>query len=281
MCSTGLKFSSSGTVSSSSGLTAGRPFLAACVNGPSAVRKLLNAGANGFAAVQQRRQLASAGRNCSKNGLGDGGEAVEFFERHLRVALEGRQDLEGFGERLALFGGRVERALAVDDEALELVVAFGERVEHFAGVLDHRTRQRAFLGGEDADQLVGVFDERLQLGEAGVDLFAAAGDPFRERLHPDLEVPARLGVERGQDVVERHRRFDLALGQPAAVGQDGPRPALGDQLHVGLAQQRLLAQDRVHVGADRRVLAGDFERRDGARLRCRASARPRARRRRR
>ncbi len=72
-----------------------------------------------------------------------------------------------------LWRERVEGALAVDDEPAELVVAFGERVEHHAGVV-HRRPQRAFLGGEDADQLVGVFDERLEFGEVRVDLFPAS-----------------------------------------------------------------------------------------------------------
>ena len=103
------------------------------------------------------------------------------------------------------------------------------------------------------------------VAKRGVDLFPA---PVRapaawDCIHTWKAAP-RLGVEQGQDVVERHRRFDLAVGELAAVGQERRRPALGDQLHVGLPQQRLLAQDRVHVRADRRVLAGDFERRVGA-----------------
>ena len=94
-----------------------------------------------------------------------------------------------------LSGRRVEGVLAVDDQPLELVVAFGERVEYHARVL-HQRRHRAFLGGEDANELVGVFDERLQRGEVGVDLFAAPGDSCRDGLQPHLEVSARLRVER-------------------------------------------------------------------------------------
>ncbi len=56
---------------------------------------------------------------------------------------------ERFGERLAAFGGGVEGVFAVDDQAFELVVASGERVEHDAGVV-HERAHRPFLGGEDA-----------------------------------------------------------------------------------------------------------------------------------
>ncbi len=47
---------------------------------------------------------------------------------------------------------------------------------------------RPFLLVEQRHELVGVFDERFELGEGRVDLFAAAVDPDRDRLLPDLEV---------------------------------------------------------------------------------------------
>ena len=154
----------------------------------------------------------------------------------------------------------MEGAFAVDDRAFELVVAAGQRVEHHARVV-HERAHRAFLGVEDRHQLAGAFDERFELGEGRVDLFSAAVDALRERLLPDREVASGLRVERRQDVVERHLRLDVPVCELVAVGEVRAALALGDQLHVGLAEQRLLANDRVHVGAHRRVLAGDFDRR--------------------
>ena len=73
------------------------------------------------------------------------------------------------GEGLAGLRGGVEGVFAVDDQAFELVVAAGERVEHDARVV-HHLAHRAFLGGEEAERAVGVFDERFERGEVGVDL---------------------------------------------------------------------------------------------------------------
>ena len=140
----------------------GRPVLAAVVSGPSAVRKLLNCGANGLAACEQLRELALGGAEFVEERVGDRRRSVSSScSATVELALERRQRAEGLGERLARFGGRVEGALAVDDQPFELVVAAGERVEDDAGVV-HERPHRAFLGGEHADQLVGVFDERFE-----------------------------------------------------------------------------------------------------------------------
>ncbi len=48
--------------------TSGRPFFAAFVSGPSAVRKVSNCGANGFAASSSFVSLRSTGWNSSRNG---------------------------------------------------------------------------------------------------------------------------------------------------------------------------------------------------------------------
>ena len=166
---------------------------------------------------QQRRQLALPRLRLFEHGARHRGEVVEFAQRRRRAALEGRQQAEGVGPLGAARAERVEGALAVDDEPAELVVAFGERVEQHAGVV-HDRGHRAFLGGEDRDQLVGVFRERFELGDVRVDLFSAPVDGGGQRLLPDFERSACLGVERVEDVVERHRRIDLGGWQLPAVG---------------------------------------------------------------
>ena len=148
-------------VRSSDVLKSGRPFFAAFVSGPSAVRKLLNSGANGFAAASSCESLRSAGRNSSRNGLAIDGERSSSLSAVRRVALERRQRAERLGERLAAFGGGVEGALAVDDQAFELVVAAGERVEHDARCCCTSARTAPSWEARMADQPVGVFDERL------------------------------------------------------------------------------------------------------------------------
>src|SRR5436190_19685428 len=69
LCSTGRKFSSSGTVRSSVFLTSGRPLRPAEVSGPSAVMKLFKRGAKGSAAVRSGDSARSAERNSSRKGL--------------------------------------------------------------------------------------------------------------------------------------------------------------------------------------------------------------------
>ena len=79
--------------------------------------------------------------------------------------------------------------------------------------------------------------------------------PIRARLllHPDLERGPRVAVERAVDLVELHGRRDLRLGERAAVGERLGVRAPRRELDVGLAQQRLLAQDRARVRGHRRV----------------------------
>ncbi len=170
---------------------------------------MLKSGVNALKVCSSGVNSRSQARDCSSSGPAVGGEAVEFAQRRGRVALERRQLAEGVGELLAALRQRVDGALAVFGQPAELVVAFGERVEDDARVVDHRAH-RAFLRGEDREQLVGLLDERFELGEGRVDLFAAAVVGRRGRLLPLFEGGALARLQRREDVVERHRRFDLA-----------------------------------------------------------------------
>ena len=267
LCSTGLRFSSSGTVRSSDLLRRPAGPVFGCLRqrperGQEAVEVRARTASR---AVQQPRELcARTRRNSSRNGLASTAKRSSSCSATREPCSKAGSARKASANAWLLFGGRVEGALAVDDQPFELMVAAGERVEDDAGVV-HQRAHRAFLGGEDADQLVGVFDERFERGEVGVDLFSAPVDPFGQRT---AATPGRRGASWGRARTGCRRasptvRPGCRRSWPPSR-RNGAGLALGDQLHVGLAQQRLLAQDRVHVRAHRRVLAGDFERRVGA-----------------
>jgi len=76
--------------------------------------------------------------------------------------------LEGAWRRsLAAFGGRVEGALAVDDQALTSWWSRLASALKTTPVLCTSWRTGPFLGVEEGHEAVGVFDERFELGEGG------------------------------------------------------------------------------------------------------------------
>ena len=80
-----------------------------------------------------------------------------------------------------------------------------------------------------------------------------------------LEALARLRIERLEDLVELHRLGHARVAEEAAVGHRARRALVTRRhLDVGLAQQRLLAQDGAGVLGDRRVLAVELEGGHGA-----------------
>ena len=86
-------------------------------------------------------------------------------------------------------------------------------------------------------------------------------DRHRGFLLPGLEGGAGLGVEGAEDLVELDRFGDVwRVGQGAAVGELRPVAVARGQFDVGLAEQRLGAQDRPRVRRDRRVLVVDVDR---------------------
>ena len=170
---------------------------------------MLKSGVNALTVCSSGVNSRSQARDCSSSGPPTAARLSSSRSVAVAVVLERGQLAEGVGELLAALRQRVEGALAVFGQPAELVVAFGERVEDDARVVDDRAH-RAFLGGEDREQLVGLFDERFELGEGRVDLFAAAVVGRGGRLLPLFEGGALARLQRREDVVERHRRFDLA-----------------------------------------------------------------------
>ena len=104
--------------------------------------------------------------------------------------------------------------------------------------------------------VAGVLGERAEVAERVVEVAPAAVDRLRLRLHPDLERRARAsGRTRGRS---RRARRSARPATSRSVPPSGIGLALGvpgRELDVGLAQQRLLAQDRPRVRRQRRVAA--------------------------
>ena len=142
------------------------------------------------------------------------------------------------------------------------------------------------------EDVAGVLRERADVAEGVVQVEAPAVDRDRRVLHPELEGLAGLLVEGVEDLVDLDLLGDLGALEVAALLDRRRRvvaaicrrrscrtarwrrpPVLalrvdlgaGGELDVGLAQQRLLAQDRLRVRGDRRVLRVDLDRRRGSR----------------
>ena len=123
--------------------------------------------------------------------------------------------------------------------------------------------QRHVLAVEHAQQAIGAVGERGQARQRDGEIGAAPAQRRRLSLHPGLEGGPGLRIEGTEDLVELHRVGDLRRGQRAALGQRLCLVAAGRQLHIGLAEEGLLPQDRPRVVGDRRVLAVQLDRRLG------------------
>ena len=179
--------------------------------------------------------------------------------------------------------------LPPDDRPGQGLVVGGERREHVARVVDQRA-QRLLLAAQGSEDVTRVGCERAEVAEGVVQVEAAAVDRDPRVLHPGLERLPGLLVEALEDLVDLGLILDLSLGEMAAFRDrlrrvaareladvDGPGlsldvagrlvglgPGAARELDVGLAEQRLLAQDRLRVRGDRRVLRVDLDRRRGS-----------------
>ena len=149
----------------------------------------------------------------------------------------------------------------VGDQRAQLAVALAQRVEHLAGVA-HQPCTSALLRVEDLQQLRGVLGERRQVAERVGDVLPAALRGQRRAAASRSGTP-RASSRRRRGRSRRARRS--ATPAPAgSVPFSATVPALvraRRQLDVGLAEQRLLAQDRPRVLRDRRVLGVELDRR--------------------
>jgi hypothetical protein len=161
-----------------------------------------------------------------------------------------------FSAAIAAGGG-----IRVGDQAGEIVAALGDR-RHRVGRVDDEARQRRLVLGELPDQTARGRQRRVEVLGRLVGLRALAGVLRGEALDHALQVAARLGVERVEELVEvdhagrRVRAEDLAVGDLLArVGAERQR-----DVAVGDARQRGEADRRLGAGVQRRVGLLDADR---------------------
>ena len=214
--------------------------------------------------------------------LGDDAREIDRVDARQRDAVaEGRMIEHPLHDRLAIVEGPVDRdrvhvrvfggghhaALHVRDAAvrkqhdqIDLSAAAKSLDGGAAGVARGRDRDGGALAA--ARQRM-VHQAREELHRQ---VLEGERRPVMELEHEG--VGAKLHQRRDRRMVERavglvsHAR-QVRVGDRSAVLERRRSPRARRELHVRLAQQRLLAQDRVHVRAKRGVLRVD--RKDGAR----------------
>src|SRR5215211_3351536 len=198
--------------------------------------------------------------------------------------LEDRQYPECLGEGLVLLRQSRERLVGVGDRPGELLVSLAEGVEDGARVADE-TLQRGLLRAQDAQDVGRIAEERAEVAERVVQIDAAPVDGDGGARLPALEGLPRALVEGVEDLVDLGGVLGLPDAERSALrdrtdflrtGVGGSarrternrggllaRLGPGGELDVGLAEQRLLPQDRARVRVDGRELRVDLDRRLG------------------
>ena len=169
--------------------------------------------------AQRRREIGGRLAKVAHQRVGVDGEALQPLHRGAGLAQEGGQDPERVGQLLVARRERAEGPLAVHDQAAELPVAGGDRIQHAAGVA-HQAPQGELLLVQRSQEVGARLEEGRSVAERAVEVapvVAREGDP--RLAQPGLEVPARAAVEHPEDLVELHRVRDLRVGQAAPVGK--------------------------------------------------------------
>jgi hypothetical protein len=229
----------------------------------------LGRGDRGGQLAQRRGEVAREPARARQRG-------VELREG-LRGVPRGRaQLLHGGAQVGGVRGGRADRPVEVDDEVGEVVLLVGERREGLRQPA-HRPRQVVRPGAEERAEDLGVLLQGPRAGlERLVERLAAAHAAHRrvldgvlrrrrlgverlaEALQRLLERRARVGLQRGQHLVELDRRRGLRhRDQPAVVELAGAgRARLEVDVEVALEEQprpdlhRRVAVDRLAVVVD-------------------------------
>ena len=215
----------------------------------------------------ERAQLGQEGPQLLGDGLGVVHQRLEVVERRAQVqeggvgaAHEGRQPLDGLGQRLLLGPDRVGRGGEVVDQAGDVLAAVGEVGDELGGGDDEALEQLG-VGVQLAEQAGGGRQRGVEVEQAGVHLLAAVGVLGVEALDQALEVLAGGLVEGVEDLVEVDRGGGRLLLDRAAVGDRRLACAREPEVDVavGDAGQGGLADRREGALAQRRVVVVDAE----------------------
>ena len=209
---------------------------------------------------ESRPERARGGPQLPHHGRGVAGEPAHLVERRAQLGERRRQDPHRLGELAVARRRRRQHAVAGDDQTGELALPPPERAQDGPRVA-HERPHRAALLVQDREEPVRAVAERVDVAERVVQVLRVPVGGERQAAHEPLEVAPGPLVERPRHLVELDRGEDLLARQVPAIGQlAGLRVARGE-LHVRLAEQRLLAEDGLGVTRNGRVLRLDLDQR--------------------
>ena len=244
--------------------SAGRPVVAGVDERVEVVEEVLEVGRDARAASERRLQVVEHGVEVAQQRLG----VLRRTSRRARASTASRRGTSaGSGSTpRARRAGRRARRRARRCAARASSSASSSRVtsSNVLPVLWTRLRSAARRSSSTSTTRLRVLGERLQAAERVVEVAAA----------PRARLRRGSPATRGTPCASARRRSAAARrtrppATPAPSARRAPSLSVGAsllpvvELDVRLAEQRLLAQDRPRVGAQRRVLAVDLDRRDG------------------
>ena len=226
---------------------AGRCF-ETCTSGSRSLNRPRRSGASLSRSISVGRQLARGRPQLVDQRVGVLGELGQAAGGGAALAQEGRQHPEGVGQ-LGVAAGRstsqtrFEFAISSRSWPWRSVSA----LEHLAGVA-HSARVAPLWTSQHLEHVVGVLGERREVAERVVDRLAVAARRQALLVEPGART---RGASRGRTCAgSRRARRSRPPGRSGSVPPSasfGPLRRSRAQLHVGLAEQRLLAQDRARV----------------------------------
>ena len=185
------------------------------------------------------------------------GHRVDLGQRLLRRVERRGQLLERRPDVRLLVGERGEHRVRALDEPGELGVLAPELLHQQREVVDDAL-EIALAQRELLVRLARVAGGRLEAADGPRQRAAVAPQPLGAVAQQQLQIVARVGVERGEDLVEVHVRQRLRRRDPLALGQLARLRGARRQLRRHVLQPGLRPQQDRGVAVDRRVLALDL-----------------------
>ena len=255
----GSSRASSGRVLSSTCSVAGRPRFDTRTSGSRSTNRPLQVRREAVQVDQQGRQLARGGPQLRDQRVGVVREPGQALGGRPALAQERREHAERVRQLGVAARDRLPGPVRVLDQVAQLALALAERVEHVAGVA-HEALRRAALLAQHLEHLVRVLRERREQRRARRSDTPRCPSPPRRPGRTRSRSARRVSGSKPRRISSSSTvSATLPGSQLAAVrhlaGARGP----GRELHVGLPQQRLLAQDRARVLRNRRVARVDLD----------------------